>query len=106
MVVITIVWDPQTGNWCLRCSPRAVSIVRERCLATLQPVRSSSDSPTTILRSADFDGDGKDDIAVFRNGTWYQRRSGGGVKVVAFGRTGDSCGVIRAAIATKSDATG
>ena len=34
---------------------------------------------------ADFDGDGKSDIAVFRSGTWYIQRSSLGFIGLAFG---------------------
>ena len=35
--------------------------------------------------AADFDGDGKSDIAIYRNGTWFIRRSTGGVTSVVWG---------------------
>ncbi len=38
---------------------------------------------------ADYDGDGKADIAVFRDGTWYLQRSQLGFTGVAFGAAGD-----------------
>lgn len=40
---------------------------------------------------ADFDGDGRTDIAVFRpaEGNWYIRHSGGGVTIKNWGQPGD-----------------
>jgi (2Fe-2S) ferredoxin/subtilisin-like proprotein convertase family protein len=37
----------------------------------------------------DFDGDGRSDISVYRNGTWYLQQSTSGTGIVQFGLAGD-----------------
>ena len=37
----------------------------------------------------DFDGDGRSDVSVYRNGTWYLRQSTNGTAVAQFGLAGD-----------------
>ncbi len=44
---------------------------------------------TDLPTPADYDGDGKADVAVFRDGTWYLQRSQAGLTGVAFGAAGD-----------------
>ncbi len=46
-------------------------------------------TPTDLPTPADYDGDGKADIAVFRSGTWYLQRSTAGFTGVAFGESTD-----------------
>jgi hypothetical protein len=44
---------------------------------------------TDLRAAADYDGDGRTDIGVFRNGVWYLLRSQLGVTTIQFGQAGD-----------------
>jgi len=46
---------------------------------------SCSSSPIAVKSRADFDGDGKTDLSVFRSGTWYANRSTDGFLGIAWG---------------------
>ena len=45
--------------------------------------------PTDKPYAADYDGDGRTDAAVFRNGTWYTLGSREGFRIKQFGQAGD-----------------
>ena len=44
---------------------------------------------TDVQAAADFDGDRRTDLAVFRNGVWYLQRSQLGFAAIQFGQAGD-----------------
>ena len=71
-------YRPETATWYLFQSTVGFAAVRFGL---------STDLPAP----ADFDGDGKTDIAVFRpnGGNWYMLRSAQGFGTVQFGASGD-----------------
>ena len=44
---------------------------------------------TDVPVPGDYDGDGKDDFAVYRNGVWYLMRSSQGITTVNWGVASD-----------------
>lgn len=71
------VYRPSTGTWYVADPAGGL---------TAKNLGSSSDTPI----SADYDGDGKSDYAVFRDGTWtISRSSDGGTSTKYFGMAGD-----------------
>lgn len=58
---------------------------------TVRATSSCSFAPATVRSRADFDGDGKTDLSIFRpsDNNWYLAPSLGGITVLAWGATGD-----------------
>ena len=58
---------------------------------TVRATSSCSFAPGTVRSRADFDGDGKSDLSVFRpsEGNWYLKPSLGGITVITWGVSGD-----------------
>jgi len=46
-------------------------------------------SSTDIAVAGDYDGDGRHDPAVYRNGNWYIQQSTSGFRAVQYGTAGD-----------------
>ena len=70
------VFRPENGVWYLLNSQTGFSAVQ-------------FGSPTDKIVPADYDGDGKADIAVFRGGTWFLQRSKDGFASIPFGFADD-----------------
>lgn len=69
-------FTPSTGEWRIR---------RFTGASTSIPWGVAGDVPTP----GDYDGDGRCDVAIYRNGTWWVRQSAAGVSINQFGIAGD-----------------
>ena len=70
-------WRPSNGIWyILKSSTGTVDFINWG---------TSGDVPVP----GDYDGDGKDDQAIYRNGQWWLRRSTSGAAVANFGLATD-----------------
>jgi hypothetical protein len=67
------VYRPSTGEWWL--------LNRSNATSGVVTWGNSTDFPVP----GDYDGDGKDDQAIYRNGTWWLNRSTSGVTAIGFG---------------------
>jgi hypothetical protein len=70
------VFRPENGVWYLLNSQTGFSAVQ-------------FGAPTDRIVPADYDGDGKTDLAVFRGGTWFLQRSTAGFASIPFGFADD-----------------
>jgi hypothetical protein len=70
------VFRPNGGNWYLLQSQNGFT-------------GAQFGASTDVIVPADYDGDGKTDLAVYRAGTWYLQRSTAGFTGVAFGASDD-----------------
>lgn len=71
------VFRPSSGNWYVLRSSDGGWSVTNWGITTDKPV------------PGDYDGDGRTDMAVYRNGTWYIKRSSGGIDYQQFGLSSD-----------------
>jgi hypothetical protein len=71
------VYRPSTGVWYIYQSTNGAVGVAQWGSATDVPV------------PGDYDGDGKTDYAIFRNGTWYLYQSTAGIVIANWGIAGD-----------------
>ncbi len=94
-----VVWDTQTGVWYTLYSSSGYN--RDGALAGNLSAGDAIQHglPGDKPKAGDFDGDGKDDITVFRQGTWYFRYSSWGAGATPFavgwGLPGDDGTVVR-----------
>jgi hypothetical protein len=72
------VFRPSTGEWIYIASNGGATVTTAW--------GASGDVPVP----GDYDGDGTDDFAVYRNGQWWLLRSTSGVSVQSFGLSSDA----------------
>ena len=71
------VFRPSTGQWISRPSLGGATVFTSWGVSTDVPV------------PGDYDGDGKDEPAIYRNGTWWVLRSTAGALTQSFGLSTD-----------------
>ena len=67
---------------------RAINVAGISAIADFEVATPVAAPPVTRTRF-DFDGDGKADVAVFRDGAWFVQSSSGGTPVASWGTAGD-----------------